>query len=150
MTNKAILCVDDEKAVLDSIREQLFKRFDNRYLYEVAESADEAWEVIEELNQKKIDLLIIVSDWLMPGIKGDEFLIQVHQRFPMIITVMLTGQADEAAIKRAKEKANLYRCLAKPWSEDELIETIEQAWSIYEKTCDSVTLPNPGKRGTLS
>lgn len=38
---------------------------------------------------------------------------------------MLTGQASEDAIKNAKENANLHACLSKPWSEDELIETIQ-------------------------
>jgi CheY-like chemotaxis protein len=63
----------------------------------------------------------------MPGIKGDEFLIQVHQRFPSLITVMLTGQADEAAIERARQQANLYACLNKPWTEEELSEIIISA-----------------------
>jgi CheY-like chemotaxis protein len=63
----------------------------------------------------------------MPGMRGDEFLIRVHQQFPNIIKIMLTGQADEAAIERAIRQANLYRCLDKPWSKEELVETIQSA-----------------------
>jgi CheY-like chemotaxis protein len=124
MPNTAILCVDDEAVILDSLKEQLRRRFGNRYLYEVAESADDAWEIIEELDDEQVEILVIVSDWLMPGIKGDEFLIQVHQKYPKIVKVMLTGQADSEAIARATREANLHRCLYKPWSEDELAETI--------------------------
>lgn len=124
MSETAIICVDDETVILEGLKEQLIRRFGEKYLYEVAESATEAWEIIEELIESDVDLLIIVSDWLMPGMKGDEFLIQVHQKFPDIITVMLTGQADEAAIKRVKKKANLHRCLYKPWTEEELSEAI--------------------------
>ncbi|HBB31592.1 MAG TPA: hypothetical protein DDZ80_27080 [Cyanobacteria bacterium UBA8803] len=124
MLNTAILCVDDEKVILESLKEQLKRRFGNQYLYEVAESAEEAWEIIEELYEEDIKIMLIVSDWLMPDMKGDEFLIQVHHKYPEIITVMLTGQADEAAINRAKENANLYCCLRKPWSEDELAKII--------------------------
>ena len=127
MSNSAILCVDDEVVILESLKEQLKRRFGNRYLYEVAESAEEAWEVIEELHTARIRILVIVSDWLMPGMKGDEFLIQVHQQFPDIITVMLTGQANEAAIERAKREANLYACLHKPWTEEELAQIITSA-----------------------
>lgn len=127
MSGTAILCVDDEITILDSLKEQLKRCFGGRYTYEVAESAAEAWEVIEELQEENIKILIIVSDWLMPGIKGDEFLTQVHQKFPELITVMLTGQADEAAIERAKKDANLYTCLHKPWSEKELCQTISAA-----------------------
>lgn len=122
--DRAILLVDDEKAVLDALRSQLRSRFTNQFLYETAESADEAWELIDELTAEGVELLVIVSDWLMPGIRGDEFLIQLHERFPRVIKVMLTGQADEAAIARATRLASLHRCLSKPWTEDDLIDTI--------------------------
>ncbi len=65
----------------------------------------------------------------MPGIKGDEFLIQIHQRFPKITKVMLTGQADEDAVERAKKEADLHACLYKPWTEAELTEIITTAIS---------------------
>lgn len=67
----------------------------------------------------------------MPGMKGDEFLIQIHQKFPHIITIMLTGQADEAAIQRANEQANLYCCLHKPLNSQKLIETIESGLATH-------------------
>jgi len=127
MSQSAILCVDDEAIILSSLKEQLRRRFGERYLYETASSASDAWEVIDELCGDGIDVLIIVSDWLMPGIKGDEFLAQVHRRHPKIVTVMLTGQADEASIARARRDANLHACLHKPWSEDELAQVVESA-----------------------
>jgi CheY-like chemotaxis protein len=129
-TQKAIVCVDDEKFVLDSLKAQIKKRFGNRYMYEFAESADEALEVIEELSEDGVEIFMIVSDWLMPNMKGDELLIQVHEKFPKIVKVMLTGQADQEAIDRAERHANLYRCLHKPWAEEALIETIQSGMEI--------------------
>lgn len=126
-SKSAILCVDDEAIILTSLKEQLRRRFGERYLYETASSAQEAWEVIDELCTEHIDILVIVSDWLMPGIKGDEFLAQVHRRYPKIVTVLLTGQADEASIERARREANLYACVHKPWRESELAQLIESA-----------------------
>jgi CheY-like chemotaxis protein len=123
--SKAILCVDDERMVLISLRDQISKHFGDLYRYEVAESADEAWEVIEELCAEAIKVLVIVSDWLMPGMRGDEFLIQVHKRFPSIVTVLLTGHADEAAISQARQYANLHAYIAKPWTEENLISIIQ-------------------------
>lgn len=125
MLNKAILCVDDEQIVLLGLRDQILKHFGDRYRYEAAESAEEAWEVITELHAEGVKILIIVSDWLMPGMRGDEFLIQVHQRFPDIVTVLLTGQADDAAIERARQFANLHAYIPKPWTETALIKTIQ-------------------------
>ena len=127
MLSQAILCVDDEVIILESLKEQLKRRFGNQYLYETAESVEEAWEIIEELQEEGIEILTIISDWLMPKVKGDDFLIQVHQKFPDIVTVMLTGQADNTAITRAKQQANLHSCLHKPWSEDELFQILSCA-----------------------
>ncbi len=124
MPSKGILCVDDEVAILDSLKEQLKRQFGNQFFYEVATSADEALEVLEEIEEDSIDILIIVSDCLMPGMNGDELLAVVHQKYPQIVKVMLTGQADAEAIERAYRDANLHRCLYKPWSEAELVETI--------------------------
>lgn len=126
---KIILCVDDEKIVLNSLKSQLKNKFGNQYRYEIAESASEAMEIIEEIHEEYESpvMLIIVSDWLMPEMKGDEFLIQVHEKYPNTIKMMLTGQADEEAIERAKQYANLHKCLAKPWNEQELLEDIYNA-----------------------
>lgn len=124
---KAILCVDDEPIVLDSLRTQLKGHFGSRYSYEIAENADDAWEVIEELVESGVEILLIVSDWLMPGIKGDEFLIEVHHRHPRIITFMLTGQADDQAIENAERNGGLRACIHKPWQEEELIGILRSA-----------------------
>lgn len=127
MSNAAILCVDDEASILKALKEQLRRCFGNQYIYEIAQSAEEAWIVIDELEQEGIQILTIVSDWLMPNVKGDEFLAKVHQRFPEVVTVMLTGQADAAAIERARQQANLYACIHKPWTERELQHVISAA-----------------------
>ncbi|MGK7941250.1 MAG: response regulator [Crocosphaera sp.] len=129
MAKPVILCVDDEKVILDSLKIQLKKEFQDTYLYEAAESADEALEIIEELQEDEITILVIVSDWLMPGMKGDEFLIEVHQRFPKIVKIMLTGQADEEAVEKAKKYANLHSCLHKPWNSEDLIDKIKSGLS---------------------
>ena len=125
MSKPVILCVDDERMVLHSLRTQLSAAFGNEYLYEGAENADEALELIQELHEEDVSILLIISDWLMPGIKGDELLVRVHKKFPKVIKILLTGQADEVAINRAKNEANLHCCLFKPWSETELLATIK-------------------------
>lgn len=120
-----ILCVDDDKTILMCLKAELKRKFGSEYGYELAESAEEAWEVIEELNEDGEDLKLIISDWLMPGTKGDEFLIQVHGQYPDVVKIMLTGQADEDAVKRAVEHANLACCLSKPWARSELADIIQ-------------------------
>lgn len=129
MTKPAILCVDDEAVILESLRSQLREAFGDAYSYEIAQDAEDALEVIDELQEEGTQVLLIVSDWLMPGMKGDEFLIEVHRQFPNVVKILLTGQADQRAITRAQQQANLHRCLFKPWSETDLVESVQSGLS---------------------
>jgi CheY-like chemotaxis protein len=121
----AVLCVDDEQVILTSLTEQIRGHFGKRFTYETALDGEEALEVLDELTEEGVKTLVIVSDWLMPGMKGDELLIEIHKRFPKTVKVMLTGQADSEAVERAKREAELYGYLQKPWSRDELLGVIE-------------------------
>lgn len=133
MTKKAIVCVDDEVIILESLGEQIENIFGDEFIYESAENAEEGMEVIDELYTEQIDVLIIVSDWLMPGKKGDEFLIDVHKKYPNIVTVLLTGQADKSAIENAVKNAELYAFINKPWTAEELETVIRNGLSGIDK-----------------
>ncbi len=127
MTKKAIICIDDERIILQALKTQLKSHYGSKYIYEFAESANEGLELLEELADEGIEILVIVSDWLMPKMKGDDFLIEVHKRHPKISKVLLTGQSDEASIIRAEKGANLHCFLNKPWAEEELFKAIDSA-----------------------
>lgn len=119
-----ILCIDDEQIVLSNLEQQLKNAFGNLYDYEIAESAEEALDILEDLQNP---VVLVITDWLMPGIKGDDFLIKFREKYPNTITIMLSGQADDLAVKRAYEKANLFAFIKKPWNKEELIEIIQKA-----------------------
>jgi CheY-like chemotaxis protein len=125
MKKKAILCVDDESIILESLREQLQKHFGDEYLYETAESAEEALEILDDLDDDGIDIAIIVCDWLMPGMKGDKFLLQVDLKYPRVVKVLLTGQANQESVDRLEELADQFTLVPKPWNKDELITIIK-------------------------
>ncbi|MDX1451598.1 MAG: response regulator [Oleiphilaceae bacterium] len=127
MARPTILCVDDDITILMSLKAQLKYSFDGRFHYELAQSAEEAWEVIADLERRNEQLAVVISDWLMPETRGDRFLIKVHESYPSVVKIMLTGHAEEEAITRAKEQAELAACLSKPWQRDELIQVISLA-----------------------
>jgi CheY-like chemotaxis protein len=127
MPKKTILCVDDEKVVLTSLIGQLNNTYGNQYIYEGFTSAEEAWEYIDELYAEGQTVDLIICDWLMPRVRGDEFMIRVHKRFPTVRLIMLSGQADQESVERAKKEANLYKFVAKPWDKDELMREVYNA-----------------------
>lgn len=129
MEKGIMLCVDDEIIVLNALKDQLRRAFGNDFLIDLAESAEEALELLDEMAQEGHTLLVIVSDWLMPGMKGDEFLIEAHKRFPTVVKIMLSGQAEGAAVERARKEAGLHEFLSKPWNAESLIQTINQGLS---------------------
>lgn len=131
MKKPVILCVDDEKIILDSLEEQITGRLGREFSVELAERGEEALEIIQELSEDGRELAVVVSDQLMPAMKGDEFLIRVHQSHPETLKILLTGQASIDAIRNAINSARLYRYVVKPWEENDLMLTIEEAARSY-------------------
>lgn len=126
MNKQAILCVDDEAIILMSIKQELKNHFKTRFLYETALNAEEALEIVNELTEDGITLILVISDWLMPGMKGDDFLRQIRGINPAIKTMMITGHAAKDALE-AIEKENLAdRILIKPWRNSQLISAVEE------------------------
>jgi len=131
MNRPVILCVDDEKIVLSSLKEQLKRPFGKRFDIETVESAEEALEIFQELLTEKVEIPLVITDHIMPGIKGDELLIRLHKLNPDIRKVLLTGQANADAVGNAVNNANLYRYISKPWEQEDLILTTREATNSY-------------------
>jgi len=131
MTKPFILCIDDEETVLASLRVELRKYVSHECTIETANGGEEALEILDELLEDKCEVAVVLSDYIMPGMKGDEVLQHIHEKSPQTITVMLTGQADVAAIAHAITYANLYRYIPKPWQTDDLNLTISTALESY-------------------
>jgi len=127
MSKLVALLVDDEQLVLDSLRLQIRRLGRDDLAIECANSAAEAWEVIEELQGEGALILVIISDWLMPATRGDAFLEGVKARFPRIRRVMLTGQADGEALQRVTQGGVVDMVLSKPWSDRDLEMALELA-----------------------
>lgn len=123
-----ILCVDDEKFILSNVKLQLKHKYGRAYHYVTADSAMEALEILDELMAQPGSNVLIISDWLMPVMKGDEFLILVHKRYPSVVNILLTGHADPGAVERCKTEANLHQCIYKPWQTLELIDSIDSGF----------------------
>lgn len=126
MSNASIVCVDDEPTILLTLKKSLQNHFGKRFVYETASSAEEAFEVISELIESGIQVVLVISDWLMPGMRGDEFLILVKEKYPNIKTIMITAQVDEVAKERTIKVAQTLQVFDKPWNSTELFELISK------------------------
>jgi len=132
-----ILCVDDEKIILDSLKSQLKAYFNNECRVELAESGEEALEVFKDLVKSGEGYPhVVISDQIMPGMKGDDFLARVNKLSPECLKILLTGQADKDHIISAINSASLYRYIAKPWDQMDLNMTVKEALLSYQKNME--------------
>jgi two-component system, sensor histidine kinase and response regulator len=124
---KAIICVDDEDIILEALKDQLGPFFENQFLIETSTTGEEALEIYDELIEDGYEVPVVISDYLMPNMRGDEFLIKIHDKNPNILKILLTGHANLDGIANAINNANLYRYIPKPWDRDDLILTVREA-----------------------
>lgn len=126
MENGVIICVDDERVVLNGLQAQLGREFGSNFSIELAESGEEALELAKELIENGKSIPIIITDQLMPGLKGHELLIQIHKFTPATYKILLTGQSNLDAVSQAVNHANLYRYITKPWESQDLIMSVKE------------------------
>lgn len=113
-----ILLVDDEQSVLNSLRREL------RDHYEIETFANPA-AAIERCRNTQFDL--VVADYQMPYMNGIEFLEQFGRLQPDASRVVLSGVTDLDALISVINDTHIYRFLAKPWDQTELLSSIQQA-----------------------
>src|SRR6476619_5058082 len=109
MGKPVIVCVDDEPTVLRSLKIELKRILGDYCVIETAEGGEEALELIKELQEEDYDIALVLADYIMPDIKGDELLREIHARSPHTLNIMLSGQADLQAVSNAIREAKLFR-----------------------------------------
>jgi diguanylate cyclase (GGDEF)-like protein len=126
-----ILCVDDDSTVLNALRSVFATHFGSELQVEFAESGEEALEIVADLKAQGRELGLIITDFMMPGLRGDELLVRLHDLSPNTVKILLTGQSDLTGVKRAINHANLYRFLEKPFLNEDIVLTVRGAVRAY-------------------
>ncbi len=122
---KTVLFVDDEKSIRNAIERMYMERDDVRCLF--ASSGQEGLDIIQQE-----DVWVVVSDYLMPGMRGIEFLSKTRGVRPDTVRIMMTAYADISIAIDAINKSEAYRFVTKPWNNQELMATIDEALMRYQ------------------
>lgn len=131
MSKVAIVCIDDEPLILESLKRQLRRNFGSNYDIELASSGQEALELCADIKAEGTEIALIVSDQKMPRMSGDELLIQLHHIYPKALKILLTGYAEVSSVGKIVNSDALYRYIPKPWDETDLILTVREALKYY-------------------
>ncbi|OEC48015.1 HD domain-containing phosphohydrolase [Pseudomonas sp. AP42] len=117
-TKSAVLLVDDEESILNSLRRLLRSQ-----PYEVVLATSGA-QALEIMATRPIDL--VMSDARMPGMDGATLLAEVHRLYPATSRILLTGYADLTTIIKAINDGQIHRYISKPWNDEELQLVLQQ------------------------
>lgn len=113
-----ILFVDDDPNLLDALRRKLRREFS----VETGVGAANGFMMLGKLGPFEV----IVSDFLMPGINGAEFLAMVNKAAPLITRVLLTGQASLEGAAATVNSGQVFRILLKPVDHETLVSTLHE------------------------
>jgi serine/threonine-protein kinase len=136
-----LLFVDDEPAILTALK-VVFRRG-----YEVLTTTD-GEEALQWLATRRID--VIVCDQRMPKITGVEVLSRARYVAPSTIRLLLTGYADSEAVMGAINDGEVHRFLQKPWDNDALRASVQQAVAMGAPTDPIGAPPLPPLLATSS
>ena len=114
MPERIVLFVDDEAILLLALKIQLRSLLSPEYTCETALSAESALKQIEDFSAGGQRLAAVVSDWRMPGMKGDEFLRRVRAIRPSCCLILMTGYAENAAVQTLSAELGLAATFQKP------------------------------------
>ncbi|MBW8189634.1 response regulator [Neiella marina] len=117
-----IICVDDQREVLDAVVRDL-EPLEQWFNIEECESADECLTLMEELDDEGAMIGLVISDHVMPGKSGVDMLTEIasDSRYRFTRKILLTGLASHQDTIDAINGAGVDRYFEKTWNPEELI-----------------------------
>lgn len=119
MPKPVLLAIDDDVSVLETVVQDLRRKYGQHYRILRAASGQAALDVSRQLKERGDEIALFLSDQRMPGMTGVDLLQQVIPLFPEAKRVLLTAYADTEAAIRAINSARIHYYLNKPWDPPE-------------------------------
>lgn len=121
---QTILLVDDEANILSSLQRLL-----RRKGYSIL-TAENGLEGLEQMARHEVG--VVIADLRMPKMGGAEFLGKVRAMYPATVRIILSGYIDLETVTNAVNTSELYKFFTKPWDDDELLDTVREAFRHYD------------------
>ncbi|HEX5354846.1 MAG TPA: response regulator [Aquabacterium sp.] len=115
-----MLILDDESNVIAALRRLIRQHYQNSL--EVMAFVDPL-EALDRVRDTAFN--VVMSDFRMPAMTGLAFLEQVRLVQPHAIRMILSASYDFDIIQKAVNDVEVFRYMAKPWDERELLTQIQ-------------------------
>lgn len=148
-----IMLVDDEEGILNALRRLLALTpctyHGDTYKLHV-ETYASANAALDRAREQTFELFLV--DYRMPEMDGVRFLKEVRNIQPEAARMILSGYADLNALVAAINEAKIYRFLAKPWNDYELVSAIAEALAYRDLLAERAQLADQARlaQGRLS
>jgi DNA-binding NtrC family response regulator len=119
MTNKKVLVVDDDDAIIPLLEVTI-----RAAGYDVKATTRPA-DALDLIEREAIDIL--VSDVDMPGLDGLELVSRVKTKFPWVVRILLTANGTVDVAMAAINRGEVFRFITKPWSRQDFMDTLDAA-----------------------
>ena len=116
---RRLLFVDDEVPILRAL-ERMLRAHRRDWDCQFVDDPVKALDLVDSFEPDAV-----VSDMLMPGLDGAEFLTEAARRRPHMARFILSGEVGAGSLVRMARAA--HQCLAKPCRGDVLIEVLRRA-----------------------
>lgn len=116
---RRLLFVDDEVPILRAL-ERMLRAHRRDWECQFVDDPMRALDVVDSFQPDAV-----VSDMLMPGLDGAEFLDEAARRRPFMARFILSGEVGAGSLVRMARAA--HQCLAKPCRGDVLVEVLRRA-----------------------
>ena len=124
-----VLLVDDEPNVVFALQRLLRRKLPASVK---VEGFDNPVKALARVGEVTFD--VIVSDFRMPQMNGIQFLVQVRDKQPHAVRMILSATTEVQTIMTAINDVEVFRYLTKPWSEDDLMPCIQLALERSQRT----------------
>jgi CheY-like chemotaxis protein len=133
LKSKTVMIVEDNATIRRFTASVLKNQLNCTHVLQAA-SADEALEAIKAIKRRHAPLDLILSDWEMPGMTGDEFLLEVRENLETtdIPFIMVTSRNDRDSIIMAAQ-AGVSEYIVKPFTATALMQKITRAFHLQER-----------------
>jgi DNA-binding LytR/AlgR family response regulator len=134
MNKPYIIYVGDERSVLTALKEQIKLEFRSEYNIKTLENGADALDCYNNILKQNNEVLLVICDYLLPDIKGDDFFCNIRKLYPEEDTKMIlfSGYATLNDIKNAINKTEIFKYISKPFYKENLYFAIRESINIYD------------------
>jgi diguanylate cyclase (GGDEF)-like protein len=123
---RTLLIVDEDIPSLTLLKNALSAQ---GYSVLTASSAQEALDLLA-----RQPLSVVVADYRLPEIDGNEFFRRVRELYPSTVRIMISNECSDDLLVGAINAAGLYKFLKKPISSLQLGEVLRKAFAAHHPT----------------